>query len=83
MNAVSEPTCMAPSAIRYPPNHSTATIARLKTSITVGNMAAIHLPVYTATLVRSSLARPNRSVSYDSSTARITRIPVICSRRTG
>ena len=45
-----------PSAIRWPPNHSTATLDALNTSITVGNISACSLPTCSAVAVRSSFA---------------------------
>jgi hypothetical protein len=69
--------------MRPAPNHSTATLEALKTSITVGKVSAISRPTLSAVSVRSALAAPNRLVSYGSRTnARTTRMPVICSRRT-
>ena len=53
------------------------------TSITVGNISAISLPTPSDMSVSSVLASPNRSCSWSSRTkARMTRMPVICSRRT-
>ena len=52
------------------------------TSITSGNIVAIHRPARTETSVSPSFATANRSVSRGSRTnARTTRMPLICSRR--
>ena len=83
MNAVSEPICMLPSAIRWPPNHTTAVVDRLSTSITDGNISAISLPAPSETSNSWVLAAANLSRSCGSRTnARITRTPTICSRST-
>ena len=83
MNAVSAPTCMPPSAMRCPPNHSTATLDRLMTSMTDGNISAISRPTRSDTSISSVLATSKRCRSCSSRTnARITRMPVICSRTT-
>ena len=61
----------------------TPTLATLDTTITSGNIAAIHRPARTDIAVRSSLDSANRRVSSGSRTnARTTRMPVICSRST-
>ncbi|GMA89382.1 hypothetical protein GCM10025868_46320 [Angustibacter aerolatus] len=51
-NAVSAPTCICPSAMRCPPNHSTATLDTLSTSITIGNISAVSRPTAVAVSVR-------------------------------
>lgn len=80
---MSEPISIAPLSIRWAPNQTTASEDRFTTSITSGNISASSRPVPSETSVRSVLARPNRSVSYRSRTkARMTRLPVICSRST-
>lgn len=51
--------------------------------MTTGNISASRLPVFSCISVRSALDLRNRSFSYSSRTkALITRLPVICSRRT-
>ena len=55
----------------------------LISSSTVGNIADISRPDWSAVSVRSSLASAKRSASFGSRTkARTTRMPVICSRST-
>ena len=72
---------MWPFSTRWPPNHSTPTVATLATIMTVGNIAACQRPARIATAVSCALASPKRSVSCSSRTnARTTRTPVICSR---
>ena len=74
---------MLPLATRWPPNHSTAMLDRLRISITAGNMSAIRRPTPSETSKSPSFAAVNRSRSRESRTnARITRTPVICSRST-
>ncbi|CAM5288453.1 hypothetical protein SCALM49S_08644 [Streptomyces californicus] len=69
--------------MRWAPNHTTATDDTLTTVITVGNISAISRPVATDTSVSSVFAPRNRFSSYPSRTkARMTRLPVICSRST-
>ena len=60
---MSEPICMAPSAIRWPPNHSTATLEMLMTSMTVGPINAIRRPVPRPTSRMSLLAAAKRFAS--------------------
>ncbi len=73
---------MSPVSIRWPPNHSTATLVAFAMSITSGNSRALMRPTCNAVSVSSPLATSNRSRSVGSRTnARTTRIPVICSRR--
>ena len=75
------PTSMWPASTRWPPNHSTPTVATLATIITVGNIAACQRPARIATSVSATLASAKRAVSCSSRTnARTTRTPVICSR---
>lgn len=82
-NAVSWPICMSPLSMRCAPNQTTATEETFTTVMTVGNISAISRPVDSETSVRSVLAPRKRSCSYSSRTkARITRLPVICSRST-
>ena len=77
------PTCIEPSSIRNAPNQITATLETLSTSMTIGNMSAIRRPARSATSVTSAFATSNRSVSRASRTnARMTRMPVSCSRST-
>ena len=74
---------MSPASIWRPPNHSTAMLDAFMTSMTVGNMSAMSLPALSETSNRASFATSNRSASRRSRTnARITRMPVICSRST-
>ena len=74
---------MSPLSMRCAPNQSTATLDTLMTSMTSGNISAISLPTASETSVRSVLAPPKRSCSCSSRTnARMTRMPVICSRIT-
>jgi hypothetical protein len=69
--------------MRCAPNHTTAIDDRFTTVMTTGNISASRLPVPRATSVRSALALRNRRCSYSSRTkARMTRLPVICSRST-
>jgi hypothetical protein len=80
---VSAPICIWPASMRPAPNHSTATLDTLSTSMTIGKISACSLPAASATAVTSVLAAWNRSVSTGSRTnARTTRMPVICSRST-
>ena len=73
-----------PSAIRCAPNHSTATLDALNTSITVGNISACSLPTrQRGRGERRRWRRRTARVSTGSRTnARTTRMPVICSRST-
>ena len=74
---------MSPEAIRWPPNHMTATVDRLKISMTIGKTRAISRPTCRPALVRSPFASAKRASSCSSRTkARTTRMPVICSRMT-
>ncbi len=74
---------MRPLSTRRAPNHSTATLEMLSTSMTTGKIRACKRPVRSAVAVRSSLAWANRARSSGSRTkARTTRMPAICSRRT-
>lgn len=69
--------------MRCAPNHTTAIDDRFTTVMTIGNISASRLPVPSAKSVRSVLAFRKRCCSYSSRTkARITRLPVICSRST-
>ena len=80
---MSEPRSISPASIRWPPNHSTATVERFRTTITTGKSAAIQRPTYSETSVSSSLATAKRARSNGSRTnARITRMPPSCSRIT-
>ena len=80
---MSDPTCSSPLSMRLAPNHSTATLDRLISRLTVGNIIVISRPPRSAVAVRSALASSKRAVSSGSRTnARTTRMPVICSRRT-
>ncbi len=83
MKAVSAPICICPSATRWAPNHSTATVEALKISMTMGKTSAMSRPTARAVPVYWVLASANRARSWSSRTnARTTRIPVICSRST-
>ena len=80
---MSEPTWIAPESTRDAPNHSTATLETLSTSITVGKINAIRRPARTDVSVSCWFAAPKRSASTGSRTkARTTRTPEICSRST-
>lgn len=82
-NAVSAPICIPPLSMRCAPNQTTATDDTFTTVITTGNISAISRPVANCISVRSVLAFLNRPFSYSSRTkARMTRLPVICSRST-
>jgi hypothetical protein len=81
--AVSAPIASSCSLIAWLPNHITATLDALNTSMTVGHIAAWSLPMRNAIPVRSLFASSKRSASAGSRTnARTTRMPVICSRST-
>ena len=60
---MSEPICIAPTSTRCAPNHKTATLLTLSTSITIGNIAANRRPTRVWLSVRSPLACSNRAVS--------------------
>ncbi len=80
---MSAPICMSPLSMRSAPNQSTATLEMLMTSMTVGNISAISRPTASETSVSSAFAVPYRACSCSSRTkARMTRMPVICSRTT-
>ena len=81
--AVSAPTWMWPWSTRWPPNHSTAAVARCMTMLITGNISTNSAPMRREMSVRSWFALRKRAVSNGSFTkARITRMPVICSRST-
>jgi len=83
MKAVSSPICIWPASTRWAPNHSTATVEELKTSITRGKARDMRRPTARAVPVYWVLASAKRARSCSSRTkARTTRIPVICSRST-
>ena len=63
MNAVSEPTSTRPSSTRWPPNHSTAAVARLRMSMMTGNMVTNTRPMFRLSLVICWFASVNRSAS--------------------
>ncbi len=72
-----------PLSMRWAPNHTTAMDDTFTTVMTIGNIRASIRPVASCMSVSSALAFPNRPCSYSSRTkARITRLPVICSRST-
>ena len=50
--AISAPICICPLSMRSAPNHSTATLDTLSTSITVGNMKASSRPACSDVSVR-------------------------------
>ena len=82
-NAVRAPTSICPWSTRWPPNHSTAAVARCMTMLITGNISTNSAPILREMSVMSWLARAKRRVSKGSFTnARITRMPVICSRST-
>jgi hypothetical protein len=54
------PICICPLAIRWPPNHITATLETFITSMTVGNISAMRRPTRMDTFIRSVLAPSNR-----------------------
>ena len=77
------PTCIEPSSTRNAPNQMTATLETLSTNITIGNMSAKSRPARRPRSVTSAFACSKRSVSTSSRTnARITRMPMSCSRST-
>jgi len=77
------PIGIVPSLTRRPPNQSTATLDRLRIAISTGMARAKIWLTRNAVAVRSALAVWKRCCSDDPRRkARITRIPVICSRRT-
>ena len=83
MKAVSSPICIWPLSTRCPPNHSTATVEVLNTSMTSGKASDMSRPTASAVPVYCVLAAAKRSRSCSSRTkALTTRTPVICSRRT-
>ncbi len=68
--------------MRDAPIHSTATLATFTTRLTTGKVQAIRRLARNEVSVRSALALANRARSCGSRTkARMTRMPVICSRR--
>ncbi|OLT17878.1 hypothetical protein BJF80_00715 [Serinicoccus sp. CUA-874] len=74
---------MAPASTRWAPNQITPTLDRFITSMTKGNISAMRSPSCSPMPVSSALVRAKRSRSCGSRVkARITRIPVICSRIT-
>ncbi len=74
---------MSPDAMRWAPNHMTATVERLKMSMTIGKTSAMSRPTCRPASVSRSLASAKRDSSWSSRTnARTTRMPVICSRMT-
>jgi hypothetical protein len=80
---MSVPSCSVPSFTRLAPNQITATLERLISRLTVGNIIVISRPPRRAVAVRSWLAASKRAFSSGSRTnARTTRMPVICSRST-
>jgi hypothetical protein len=82
-NAVSEPTWICPAPTRWPPNHSTAAVARCRIMVMTGNISTNREPMRTDTSVSSRLAAAKRRRSWSSRTkARTTRMPTICSRST-
>ena len=77
------PIGIAPSLTSRPPNHSTATLDRLRMSISAGSASAKMRLARSAVAVRSALASRKRCCSAPVlMNARITRTPVICSRST-
>lgn len=69
--------------MRWAPNHTTAIDDRFTVVMTTGNISASRLPVFSDISVRSVLDFRKRCSSYSSRTkARMTRLPVICSRST-
>ena len=82
-NAVRLPIGIDPSLTRRPPNHSTATLERLRITISTGRARAKIRFTRRAVEVRSVFASPKRWRSDRLRTkARMTRTPVICSRST-
>ena len=76
------PTDSVPLWMRPAPAHTTATPVRCSTAITAGMFSAIKRPARSAVPVSSSLARAKRERSASSRTkARMTRRPLICSRK--
>ncbi len=82
-NAVSEPICVVPASMPAAPNHRTATDVTFMMSMTIGKTSAKSRPARSAVSARSPLAPAKRVASWRSRTnARITRMPVSCSRST-
>ena len=74
---------MVPLAIRWPPNQSTATQVRFITPMTVGSASANMRFTRSPVVVSAPFASANRCCSWPvRMNARMTRTPVICSRRT-
>ena len=83
MNAVREPTSTSPASTRWPPNHSTAAVARCRIIVITGPSSTKSRPISTEVRASAPLASVNRSASWRSRTnARTTRMPVTCSRIT-
>ena len=82
-NAISEPTCMWPASMRWPPNQINATLEMLMVNVVSGSISACHRPAASAVLDTAALACAKRSRSNGSrANARITRMPESCSRIT-
>ena len=56
-NAVSEPIWISPASTRWPPNQSTAAVARCRIIMMTGNMRTKMLPTLIDTTVMASFAR--------------------------
>ena len=81
--AVMLPMGIAPLSTRRPPNHRIATVVRFITASTAGNATTKIRLTRSAVDMRSSLASSNRLASkFARMKARMTRTPMICSRRT-
>ena len=77
------PICSSPSAMRWAPNHTMATLAPLMISIMLGNVSANSRVTASVVAVRSALASVKRASSSPVRTnARTTRMPVRFSRST-
>ncbi len=77
------PICSSPSAMRWAPNHTMATLALLMISIMLGNVSANSRVTASVVAVRSALASVKRASSSPVRTnARTTRMPVRFSRST-
>ena len=81
MNAKIVPISALPALISTPPNHTTATMVTLSTSMNSGNISTNSEPMLRPSTIRSVLTVRNRRSSIRSRTkARTTRTPVSCSR---
>ena len=83
VNAVICPTSSSPSSTRWPPNHSTAAVARCRIIMIRGNISTNSCPMRREIPESSSFTPAKRWRSWSSRTkARTTRMPTTCSRST-